>query len=520
VGSNYYRSLVTKPTMTTTAVTNAVGDTGADPTSLVVPGRAQVLADATPLLASPAASTTDPTTLDLAAGTRLKTIAVAVPATSTSPALIQVEGLDDPAINGYVSADRLAPKDSRAPVVIGIDSGGARFSPNGDGRSDTQDVSALFSEPVSWTMEFSDGAGNVVGTASGSGRELTVTWDGLVAGVAVPDGTYRWTLRGTDAWLNGVGTGAGLLVVDTAPPTLTNLSPDGSTVSTFSPNADGASDTVATSATTDEAGSFVVRVSDAADATVRTFSVTAPVGTTKVTWDGRANGGSIVPDGDYTITIAPRDAAGNTGVGLSRPVRVVTLLGFVRNSTKVFYPNDLDRFARTTTLSFALTRPATVTWILRNAANQVVLTRLDAVAAPAGTQTWVFDGRLPSGAMLPRGMYVSVVTATDGTFTVSQAVRVELNAFAITPSTLTPVRGGRVTITVISAEALSTSVRLYVSEPGLSTWAVTMTRLDSRTYRATITLKKGGSAGTLRLKVWARDYDGRSQATYRYLPLA
>ncbi len=519
VGSNYYRSLVTKPTLTTTAVTNVVGDTGADPTSLVVPGRAEVAADATPLLATAATSTTDPTALDLPAGTRLKTVAIAAPATTTRPAIIQVEGLDDPTITGFVSADRLAPKDSRAPVVIGIDSGAARFSPNGDGQSDTQSVSALFSESVDWTFSIGDQEGNVLHTASGNGNELTVGWDGLVAGVAVPDGTYRWTVDGTDAWQNGVGSGTGLLVVDTSAPTLTGLSPDGSTVTAFSPNGDGAADTVATGATTDEAGSLVVRVADAGDATVRTFTVAAIVGANGVTWDGRNDAGGIVADGDYTITIAPRDVAGNTGGGLSRPVRVVTVLGFVRNSTKVFYPQDLDRFAGTTTLSFALTRPATVTWTLRNTANEVILTRLDGVAEPAGPQTWAFDGRLPDGTMLPRGIYTSVVSATDGSFSDNQAVQVQMNAFAITPSTRLPIRGHRMTITVVSAEALSTSVRLYIREPGLTTWVVTMTKVASRTYRTTITLKKGGSAGTVRLNVWARDYDGRSQATSLYLHL-
>jgi hypothetical protein len=74
-------------------------------------------------------------------------------------------------------------------------------------------------------------------------------------------------------------------------------------------------------------------------------------------------------------------------------------------------------------------------------------------------------------------------------------------------------------VTVTSAEPLSTSVRLYVMEPGLSTWAVTLTKVDSRTYRATITLKKGGTAGTLRLGAKALDADGGTNSTIRSLPL-
>ena len=141
-------------------------------------------------------------------------------------------------------------------------------------------------------------------------------------------------------------------------------------------------------------------------------------------------------------------------------------------------------------------------------------------ALEAGRQEWVWDGRTDAGALLPRGLYTSYVTASDGTFTISQSVKVEMNAFAIATSTATPRRGRSLTVTVTSAEALTGSVRLYVSQPGITTWAVTMTRVDSRTSKATITLKTGGSAGTLSLKAWALDYDGRSQATIRKLALS
>ena len=517
----YYRSLVTVPTMTTTAVTKAVGDTGADPATLVVPGRAAVAAPETPLLASASAAAlaASDTAPELPQGTRLKTLAVAAPATATTPAIIQVEGLDDATIDGYVPADHLAPKDSRAPVLIGIDAGAARFSPNGDGRSDTQTVGVLFSESVAWAFDVKNAGGAVVASQTGTGSQPNVTWDGLVAGKAVPDGTYTWSFRGADAWLNGVATGTGSLVVDTAAPSITALSPDGSVINQLSPNGDGLADTIATTATTTEAGSFAVRVADAANTTVRTFTQATAVGANGVTWDGKSNTGAVVPDGVYTITIAPRDAAGNSGGGATRKVRVVTLLGFVANATRVFYPQDLDRFAKTTSLSFKLSRAAHVTWTIRNSAGAVVMTHLDDAALAAGTHSWTFDGRGPGGAMLPVGSYTSYVMATDGTFVYAQTAKIEMNAFSVVVSTGTPRRGSRLTVTGISAEPISGSAKLYVTQPGLSTYVLTMTRVDSRTFRATFTLKSGGSAGTLRLKVWAKDYDGRSQATSRSVTL-
>ena len=514
----YYRSLVTKPTITTSAVTAVVGNTGTDPTTLVVPGRAEAEAPAAPMFATAAGSdTAGETSVDLPAGTRLKTIAVAAPATADAPAIIHVAGLDDPSIDGYVAADRLVPKDSRAPVVIGIDAGTARFSPNGDGRFETQSVEVLVSESVSWTFEVKDAGGSVVGSQTGSGADVVATWDGLVGGTPVADGTYTWTLRGVDSWQNGTATATGSIVVDTAPPSITAVSP--STSTTFTPNGDGASDTITTSATTTEPGTLVVRIADGADATVRTLTVTAAAGANGVVWDGRSNGGTIVPDGTYTLTVVPRDLAGNAGAGASRPILVVGLLGFLTNSTRAFYPQDGDRFSKTTTLSFKLSRPATVTWTIRNAVGQVVLTHLDAVPLAAGAHSWVFDGRAGDGSFLPVGIYSGTVSATDGTYTISSSVKVEMNAFAIAASTSTPRRGSSITITAVSAEAISGIVRLYVTEPGIATWGVTMTKVSSTTYRATVTLKTGGAAGVVEFKVWGRDADGRSQATWKTLPL-
>ena len=517
----YYRSLVTAGTLTTTQVTKPVGDTGANPTSLVVPGRAEVDAPETPLSATPVSAgqgLADATPADLPAGTRLKTVAVAVAATSTTPAVIQVAGLDDPTIAGYITADRLTPRDSRAPVLLGIDTGTARFSPNGDGRFDTQSISGTFSETVAWTLEIRNSGGTLVKSASGSGATASFSWDGLSGGQPLPDGTYTWTLRGTDAWLNGTAVGSGQVVIDTVGPSITALSPDGSVIGQFSPNGDGTVDTIATTATASEGGSLLVRVANASNTTVRTFTTSAVVGTNTVTWDGRNDAGTVVPDGLYAITIAGRDIAGNTGPGRSRTVRVVTLLGFVAASPALFYPQDLDRFAPSSTLSFKLSRPAHVTWTLRNAAGAIVLTHLDADVA-AGTQSWVFNGTLPDGTMLPVGAYTSYVYADDGTYVYIQAATVTMNAFAVVPSTTSPTRGRSMSVTATTAEPLSGVAQLYVTQPGLATYILRMTAISSSVYRISFTPKTTGTTGTMTFKVWGKDADGHTQATILRLTL-
>jgi flagellar hook assembly protein FlgD len=514
--AGYYRSLVTAAGLSTTAITKAVGDTGGDPASLVVPGRASAL---TPI--DPAAAVAgDVPLLELPAGTRLKTIAIASPATASSPAIVQVVGLDDPSIEGFVSAATLAPRDSKAPVLLGSETGTSRFSPNGDGRFDAQRIAGTFSENVTWSLSITDPAGGVVKQATGTGSVFDVAWDGLVDGVAVADGTYSWSARGVDAWQNGVATGGGSLVVDTVGVAITSLTPDESVVSVFSPNGDGVGDTVATTVTTAEAGTVAVRVIDVAGATTKSWTVTSVAGANAIRWDGKDASGATVPEGTYTLRFTARDGAGTNGSFKQRDVTVVRFLSAVRSSAKVFFPQDGDRFARTTSLSFSLARPATVSWTIRNAAGTTVATRLSDAATAAGTQTWAWDGRGDAGTLLPTGVYTATVSATSADTSISQSVKVEMNAFAIATSTATPRRGGRVTISVTSAEALSGSVRLYVTQSGVTTWAVTMTKVDSRNFKATITLKSGGTAGKVTFKVWAHDYDGRTQATSRVLPLS
>ena len=519
-GSSFYRSLVVKPGMTTTAVTNAVGDTGLDPASLVVPGRASVEVAGAPLFATATVQPGDPPLLTLPAGTRLKTISTAAPPVGTTPAIIQVAGLDDSSIAGYISAADLAPRDSRAPVLIGMESGGGRFSPNGDGRSDEQTVSGIFSETVDWTVDITDGTGALLDTTTGHGSTFSATWDGLVDGIAVPDGSYTWTARGTDAWQNGTASGGGSVVVDTVGVDVGAINPDGSTIGVFSPNGDGVGDTISTSVSVPEAGSIAAWATNGAGAIVKSWTAASVAGANAVAWDGRAANGAVVPDGDYTVHFTARDRAGTNGVGKSRPVRVVSLLGGVTTSLKVFYPQDGDQYAPKTGLAFTLARPATVTWTIRNAANQIVVTHLDGAAVGGGTQTWIWDGTTADGVRLPTGTYTSSVTADDGTFAISQAVKVEMNAFGIATSTATPRRGSRLTILVTTAEPLSSGVVVYVAQPGIAIWHVTLTKIDSRTSKATVTLKSGGSAGTVRLIVTGRDLAGRTQNTVRTLTLS
>ena len=521
--SGFYRSLVGDRTITSDDILGeAYSDTSADPTSLLVPGNAAVTIEGAGLYGDPTALTPavagEPDST-LAAGTRLRVVGSAgVTATDGTP-IVHVQGVDDASIDGYMAAGTLAARDSRAPVVRSLQTGG-RFSPNGDSTMDDATLSGRLSETSAWTLKVRNGGGDVLFSKSGNGSTFDATWDGSAAGSTVPDGTYDVSVTAQDAWGNGPTTANASVVVDTVPSSLTALSPAADVVSWFAPNGDGWRDTVSLSATNSEAGSFTVRVRNSDNTLIRLFTVPSGTGATSVAWDGKGPSGNVVPDGPYIVRVYPVDAVGNVGTWQERPVNLVAALRSVTSSAVAFYPQDLDAYAKTTTLAFTLARPMTVTWTLRNAAGDVVDTHLDAAEVAAGTTKWIFDGRKSDGTMLPPGRYTSFVNATDGTLVATQSVAFEADAFYQRLTDATPARGQTVTVYVTSAEPLSASLpRAYVYEPGLAAWSIAMTKTGTYTYRATLVLKKGGSSGTLTVKILGKDVKGDPQRTIRTYPL-
>ena len=523
--SGFYRSLVGDRNVTTSDILgDSYSSTSANPTSLAVPGNAAVGTAGAGLHSDPttltAAAVAEPDSV-LPAGTRLRVTESAGMTAADGSSVVRVAGLDDASIDGYVQASALLPRDGTAPVVRSLTTDG-RFSPNGDEIADTATMSGRLSEAADWVLRVRDAGGTVLYSRSGTGNTFSGSWDGRNAGGSVmPDGAYPVTVTATDSWANGPTTATASLVVDTVPSQLTALTPDAETVGWFAPNGDGSRDTTALTATNSEPGSFTVRVRNSDNVLVRLFTVASGTSPTSIVWDGKNSSGAVVPDGPYIIRVYPVDAYGNQGTWAERTVNVVAALRSVKASAAVFYPQDLDSMARTTTLSFILARHMTITWTIRDAAGAVVDTRLAGVERPAGTTSLVFDGRRSDGTMLPPGRYSSFVNATDGTLTATQAVAFDADAFAPRLSDTTPARGQTVTLYVTSAEPLSAAApRAYVYEPGLAAWSVALTKTGTYTYKATLALKKGGSAGTLSIKILGTDSKGQIQRTTRTFPLS
>ena len=518
--SGFYRSLAvgTSDVTTDEVVTSGIGDTSIDPTSLVVPGNASVSATGADLFTSLDTAAASPETLP--AGTRLRVVdePVSTTADATAPQMVQVVGVDDPTITGYVLATDLVPRDSAPPVVRVLDPG-PPFSPNGDGQGDVATLRARFTESVAWDLKVKDGSGTVLLDKTGTGSTLSTTWNGLVGGHPVPDGAYTLTVTGVDPWGNGPAQSTRKVIVDTAPPHLTGVTPGSAPVPWFSPNGDGVRDAISFAATNSEDGAIVAKVLDGSSAVIDSWTIANGTAATAVTWDGRKSNNAVAPDGLYTVRLAPRDVAGNTGASVDRTVAVVGGMRAFSSSRTIFFPQDNDAQAPTIRLSFVLARPMTVSLTVRNAAGTIVKTHYDATALAAGTYQWWFDGKATDGTMLPRGKYTASITATDGTLTATGSLAFTLDAFIIKPSDATPARGQSIRVSVTSAEKLVRPPALHIKQPGYADWYVRMTRTGTYTYKATIRMKSGRAAGPVSLRVRGVDIAGGVNSTTTVFPL-
>jgi hypothetical protein len=108
-------------------------------------------------------------------------------------------------------------------TLTGLTASGTAISPNGDGAADTLTLAFTLSQPVNARFEVRQGATVVASIASAmlpAGPQI-LTWDGLAAGVRVPDGAYTAALTVTDRL--GDISFAVPVTVDTTPPVLTLL---------------------------------------------------------------------------------------------------------------------------------------------------------------------------------------------------------------------------------------------------------------------------------------------------------
>jgi hypothetical protein len=192
---------------------------------------------------------------------------------------------------------------------------------------------------------------------------------------------------------------------------------------------------------------------------------------------------------------------------------VYAALAGLTRTPSLFFPQDGDTLAAKATATWTLLSPARVSIRVLDRDGNVVRTGPTDKAFAAGTARWAWNGRDDAGAFAARGLYQVVVTAGNGEQSATQRVSVRADAFRLSTSVETAVRGSSFVVTAVTAERLGAAPRVLVRQPGMDPWTVTMTARSASTWTAVVTPRKRGTAGMLSLVVRGRDTAGGVNAS-------
>ena len=184
------------------------------------------------------------------------------------------------------------------------------FTPNGDGVTDSLNLTFVVDHEAFVDMSVTNGAGNVVRTLSGwsPGGNGQAAWDGKKDdGTYAGDGDYTVTATprnraGTTGTPQAVG--ATILTTMRAPTVGPNLF--------YAADGDSLAQTTTLSVNLTSAATFWWKVADGNGNVVRTYinGVTSGPGNMTWQWDGRDNAGAFVPDGTYYSVMTSATSAG------------------------------------------------------------------------------------------------------------------------------------------------------------------------------------------------------------------
>ncbi len=377
------------------------------------------------------------------------------------------------------------------------------------------DVAGIWRGAVTLKPSFADGGSGVAGRlVSVDGGPATALSGESV--VVKPDGTHVVAFTATDVAGNQA-TVRRSFTIDTVAPVVT-ADAGGSKPATVTPNGDAVGEVVGLPFTVSEASTVTARIAGPGGTAVRTLSADGGAG--RISWDGRTATGRPVPDGRYTVALTARDAAGNVGEPATLEVDVYAALASVTRSPTLFYPQDGDALARSSTVSFRLLSPATVTVKVLDARGDVVRTAYADRALAAGPVDLGLERQGDRRGVREAG---PLPDRRDGHERHPAGGPVHHG------------RGGRVPSRRVGDDGRPRP-RAHVDRPvrrtavddagrrgqrgGRDAWTVRMTKTTATTWTATITPRRAGDPGTLGLTVKARDEAGGRNASTLKLGLA
>lgn len=282
-------------------------------------------------------------------------------------------------------------------------------------------------------------------------------------------------------------------------------------VPVFTPNGDGISDTIRISHRLSENAFLDVQVRNSAKV-VRQTRIWSLKGQGSITWDGRRDDGAYVGEGRFRVVITPIDRAGNQGEPAEVRVLALSSVKAPRAVPAMFHARDGDELAQTTLLRANLTRPATVSWIVRSASGSIVRRGLDDVAMEPGMVRFAWDGRDDTGELVPNGVYTGRVRVTRPQGTYAHDVQVRMMPFKLWAKRWTMKRGDSVALVIDSAEPLKGKPVLTAKQPGKKPYEVKVVKVSPTQFKAALRTKRGGKPGNMKLRISGIDTGGGTQS--------
>jgi hypothetical protein len=222
------------------------------------------------------------------------------------------------------------------------------------------------------------------------------------------------------------------------------------------------------------------------------MSVWSMRGRGSTAWDGRRDNGGYVGEGVFRVEVTPTDRAGNVGEPGAARVLVLNSMKSPAVSPGLFYPTDGDSLASTATFRARLTRPATVTLLVRDASGAVVRRGIDGVSTEAGVLRFRWDGSDDDGKPVPLGTYNGRIKVTRPAGSYGHDVNVRLMPFVLLPSAWRVQRGDEVRLLFTSAEPLKGRPVVTAKQPGLATADLRVVRISSTTFKAVYDTRRAG----------------------------
>lgn len=319
--------------------------------------------------------------------------------------------------------------DTSAPVieVVAPSAEERIFSPNADGFKDTFTITQSGSVERLWRAEIVNASGRPVRTFEfGDTEPPQIVWDGRGdEGAVQPDGVYRYRVSATDAAGNTARAELANIILNTEPTpvSLVISAPE------FSPNGDGRRDTLTITpelSTVVGVTSWTIVVRDATGRPIRSFTdlASAPA---PITFNGRADDGSALPEGEYFAELEVVYRNGNRPSAQSPifAIDVTAPLAAARADVSLFSPNG-DGTLESVTFFNEASREERWRGVILDAAGTAVRTFTWA-AVPE--QRIVWNGRRDDGRLADDGRYTYVLAAEDaaGNLGSSDPVVVEID---------------------------------------------------------------------------------------------